>query len=102
MHTSKTAMRQGVEHDWNEADEGSIEDRGIGTPLVSRHELDHGIGTPIYTYPLFENALRGRSQRSADEHVPALGRLPEPFTEVAAANPYAFYGRDGRRRSRRR
>ena len=44
------------------------------------------------TYPLFENALRGRAGRGAAEHRLALGRLFAPFTRVAAENPYAFYG----------
>ena len=92
IRTSKVAFRQGIELDWNEADGRAFEDRGIGRPLVTRHELDHGIGIPMHTYPLFENALRDRAGHGIEEHRRALGRLFEPFTEVAAANPYAFYG----------
>ena len=92
IHAGKTAFRQGIELDWNEPDAAPFEDRGIGAPLASRHELDHGVGIPVQTYPLFENALRGRAGRGAAEHRLALGRLFAPFTRVAAENPYAFYG----------
>ncbi len=92
IHTSKTAFRRGIALDWNEPDDAPFEDRGIGAQLASRHELDHGVGIPVQTYPLFENALRGRAGRSVAEHRLALGRLFAPFTKVAAANPYAFYG----------
>ncbi len=92
IHTSKTAFRQGIELNWNEPDDAPFEDRGIGARLASRHELDHGVGIPVQTYPLFENAMRGQARRSVEEHRLALGRLFEPFTKVASANSYAFYG----------
>lgn len=92
IHSSKAALRRGIELDWNEPDSAPFEDRGLGAQLADGHDLDHGVGIPIQTYPLFENALRGRAGRSVREHRSALGRLFEPFTKVAAANPYAFYG----------
>ncbi|HEY5072337.1 MAG TPA: acetyl-CoA acetyltransferase [Caulobacteraceae bacterium] len=58
---------------------------------VTEHEAAHGLGLPVNTYPLFENALRARDRRSIADHQTRLGRLFAPFTKVAAANPYAWF-----------
>ncbi|MFN3232533.1 MAG: acetyl-CoA acetyltransferase [Alphaproteobacteria bacterium] len=90
--TAKAAARAGLDLDWQEDDEGSLEDRGIGGTFVTPHEFAHGIGIPIQTYPLFEQAIRKNQGESIDEHMLSMGKLFEPFTRVAAANPYSFYG----------
>ncbi|HEX7758449.1 MAG TPA: acetyl-CoA acetyltransferase [Caulobacteraceae bacterium] len=64
---------------------------GEGRPGTSAHEDAHGLGLPVNTYPLFENALRARDGRSLEAHQDRLGRLFEPFTHVAAANPHAWF-----------
>ncbi|MGE0667830.1 MAG: acetyl-CoA acetyltransferase [Sphingomonadales bacterium] len=92
IQTTKDAMRQGLSLDWQEEDEGSLEDRGIGGSFVTPHEFAHGIGIPIQTYPLFENVIRRRQGHTVAQHLHAMGELFAPFTRVAAANPYAFYG----------
>jgi acetyl-CoA C-acetyltransferase len=92
IQTSKDALRSGIQLDWQEEDEGSLEDRGIGGSFVTPHEFAHGIGIPIQTYPLFENVIRGARGHSVDQHLLEMGKLFAPFSEVAAANPYAFYG----------
>ncbi|MDX1580462.1 MAG: acetyl-CoA acetyltransferase, partial [Alphaproteobacteria bacterium] len=92
LQTMKMALRNGVELDWQEEDEGSLEDRGLGPALFSKHEWDHGIGIPTQTYPLFEQAIRGQQGHTIEEHMLAMGRLFEPFTRVAAQNPYSYYG----------
>lgn len=91
VRTSKAAMRQGIELNWEEDDEGSQEDRGIGGTFATPHELAHGVGIPIQTYPLFENAIRGHKGNSVEDHLLALGRLFEPFSAVASRNPYAYF-----------
>lgn len=67
--------------------------RRIGDPRpgVTPQEAAHGLGFPVNTYPLFENALRARDGRSIEEHQRTLGALFSPFTKVAAANPYAWF-----------
>ena len=92
IKTAQNAMRQGIELNWQEDDEGSQEDRGLGGTFVTPHEFAHGIGIPIQTYPLFENAIRGQQGHSVEDHMLAMGKLFAPFTKVAAANPYSFYG----------
>lgn len=92
IKTAQRALRAGIDLDWQEEDSGSLEDRGIGPALASAHEFEHGIGVPVNTYPLFENAIRGELGRSVDEHLLAMGELFAPFTRVAAANPFALFG----------
>ncbi len=92
IKTAQTALRNGLSPDWNEQDSGSQEDRGIGETLASRHEFVHGLGVPIQTYPLFENAIRGSKGNTVQQHLLSMGELFAPFSEIAAANPFSFYG----------
>jgi acetyl-CoA C-acetyltransferase len=64
---------------------------GDPRPGVTPQEAAHGLGFPVNTYPLFENALRARDGRSLEDHQQRLGRLFAPFTEVAARNPQAWF-----------
>jgi len=63
------------------------EARAGTTPI----EAAHGLGLPVNTYPLFENALRARDRRSLADHQRRLGALFSPFTAVAADNPHAWF-----------
>ena len=78
--------------DWRE-DESLPQPERIGDPRsgVTPYEARHGLNRPINTYPLFENALRARDQRSVAEHQARLGELFAPFTRVAAHNPDAWF-----------
>ncbi len=64
---------------------------GDPRPGVSPQEQLHGLGAPINTYPLFENALRARDKRGLADHALRMGRLMAPFTRVAAQNPEAWF-----------
>lgn len=92
LKTAQLALREGVDLDWQEQDSRAFEDRGIGESLSTPHEFDHGLGVPIQTYPLFENALRHRDQHSLQAHLEAMASLMQPFNAVASHNPYASYG----------
>ena len=92
IKTAQRALREGIELDWQEEDDGSLEDRGIGEALSTPHEFEHGLGVPIQTYPLFENALRGNAGRTLEEQLQVMGKLFAPFTQVAAENPFSLYG----------
>jgi len=78
--------------DWTE-DQGLPAPERIGDPRpgVTPYEARHGLGRPINTYPLFENALRARDGRSIPDHQRRLGELFAPFTEVAARNRDAWF-----------
>jgi acetyl-CoA C-acetyltransferase len=54
-------------------------------------ELAAGVAAPSQLYPWFESTLASRAGRSPDEQRAHLGRLMAPFTDVAAANPYAWF-----------
>lgn len=78
--------------DWDDAEDLPPPMRiGDPRPGVSAYEARHGMGRPINTYPMFENALRAQAGRSIADHQAHLGRLFAPFTKVAAANPEAWF-----------
>jgi len=89
LRSQARAQKAGLRLDWSE-DTGDVpETLGEETLLASRHEIAHGIGLPVNVYPLFENALGAHYGRTPLEHRRKLGELMAPFTQVAAANPYA-------------
>lgn len=47
-------------------------------------EVAHGLGAPIATYPIFEQALRRQLGRSLEEHQDHIARICHQMTEVAA------------------
>ena len=76
--------------DFTETVGGSLEDRGYGLAGVSsRHLAAHGLTDAPSQYALFENARRARLKQTREEYLASIGFLFEPFTKVAAANPYA-------------
>lgn len=89
--TLRAAARAGASLDLHEEIEGSLEDKGFGAPFLNAHEIAHGITFPVQVYPLFEQAIRHARGSSLAEHLLAMGRLFAPFSEVAAANPFAYF-----------
>jgi acetyl-CoA C-acetyltransferase len=78
--------------DWRENEDLPAPERiGDPRPGCSPYEARHGLGRPINTYPLFENALRAHAGRSITDHQRRLGELFAPFTRVAAQNPEAWF-----------
>jgi acetyl-CoA C-acetyltransferase len=76
--------------DWTEHAEGSLEDRGPGLEgLISMPLVVHGLYDTISQYALFENARRARLKLTRQEYAESMGRLFEPFTEVASRNPHS-------------
>lgn len=71
------------------------EDPVVGTlaeGLLSPAELAIRLYQPAQLYPMFESALAARDGRSPEEQRRHLGRLLAPFTDVAAAHPFAWFG----------
>lgn len=89
--TEKAARRARITLDWQEDVEGELDDRGFGVFFFHPHELAHGIGIPLQTYPLFEQAIRARRGHEVATHLASMGRLFAPFSEVAAGNPFAYF-----------
>jgi acetyl-CoA C-acetyltransferase len=91
IRTTKQALRKGLTLNWEENSSGSLEDRGQGEIITSAHELAHGVGIPVNTYPLFEQAIRGELGHNVKEHFAHMGAIFAPFSEVAADNPFATF-----------
>ena len=62
-----------------------------GDGLLSAAEMAVRLWQPAHVYPLFESAMAARAGRTFAEQRAFLGRLMAPFTEVAAAHPYAWF-----------
>ena len=88
---SKGARKNGVDISWADGDDRAFEDRGLGPMLLSRPEIKHGLVTPAYLYGLFENAIAGREGRTRSGQRRAMAELFQPFSAVAARNPYAQF-----------
>ena len=91
MRTLVEARKQGVELDWPSGGEGEPEMIGKLQPGSSEREVAHGLRRPSEIYPVFENALRAARGLDLETHRRRMGRLFQRFTEVAAANPYAWF-----------
>lgn len=89
LRTQAKAQKAGINLSWGEDTGDTPPAPEKEKPMISRHELAHGIALPVSVYPLFENAVGHHYGRSPIEHRAAIGRLMAPFTRVAAANPYA-------------
>ncbi len=64
---------------------------GDDLPGVGPAESAIGLMAPVHVYPLFESVVAARAGHNAAAHRRAIGELFAPFTEVAAANPYAWF-----------
>lgn len=58
--------------------------------LSDEAELARSLVMPLQLYPVFENAIWHESGRTLDEHLDFIGQLWSRFSEVAAANPFAW------------
>ncbi len=94
LRTQANAAKAGIALAWGDAQDGEPggEPATLGpeTPLVSGHEIAHGIALPVHVYPLFESALAARIDISPAATRARIGALMAPFTRVAAANPHAM------------
>lgn len=88
---NKTARRAGVELDWADGSESEMEDRGLGTPLLTRHEIKHGLVAAPFIYALFETAIAARKGHTRSAHRAAMSELFATFSDVAAANAYSQF-----------
>lgn len=92
VYTLTAAARTGTTPRWSTqpADTPPAERFGTTEAPATDDEVAHGITLPIHAYPLFENAIRARSQMTIEEHRTRIGKLWAGFSQVAAANPYAW------------
>lgn len=91
FHSVLRARKRGVRLAWPTGGDGRSETAGDDASPALAVEQRHGLLAPSSVYPLFENAWRARRGWSLDEHRRRLGVLLAPMTEVAAANPHAWF-----------
>lgn len=89
LATQRNAKRAKIDLDWNEDAGGKPEKWGVETRGWNDNEERHRMAGAIFAYPLFENAIRGHTNRSVDDHLKAMGALFAEFSEVASRNPLA-------------
>ena len=87
----KLAARQGRQLDWEEQLDSELDDRGVGDDLVADWEMAHGVGLPVYTYPIIEHAIRYQKGHSREQHQRLFCELFAGFSQVASDNPYAQF-----------
>ena len=76
---------------WNDDANDIREDIGVEKDGCSPVERRHNLYYPVNYYPIFENALRHHLGRDVPAHMQKLGEMMQPFTEVAADNPYSWF-----------
>lgn len=89
--TRMRARKAGVELHWPTAPEDQMP-RLLGEDLEMNHpaERERHIVMPMQVYPMFETAVRAAAGRTVDEQLQLSSELYAKFSEVAAANPYAW------------
>lgn len=85
------AIAAGKQLEWTRGGAGKPEMVGGDEPGSTELEGQYGLKQPPDIYPLFENAMRAELGLSLADHAARMGRLFTKFTEVAAANPYAWF-----------
>ncbi|MFI7542268.1 SRPBCC family protein [Actinoplanes sp. NPDC049599] len=90
--TAAAAERAGREPAWPGQPDGTAPARtvGVDTAPNSDAETAAGLVAPVHLYALIESAIRGRLGLSPDQHRARITALWSRFSEVAAANPYAW------------
>ncbi|GAB2485621.1 acetyl-CoA acetyltransferase [Jatrophihabitans fulvus] len=90
ISTTRRFAGQDDAPDFTETVGGQLEDRGFGLDgLMEPEQLEHGLFDAPSQYGLLDNARRARLGLTRDAYRQDMARLFAPFTEVAAANPYA-------------
>ncbi len=88
---SKAARKHDVEINWADSVDTDFEDRGLGSELIAREEIKHGLVAAAYFYALFENAIAARDGETRSQHRRTMAELFQPFSATAANNPYAQF-----------
>ncbi|MBK5223613.1 MAG: acetyl-CoA acetyltransferase [Acidimicrobiia bacterium] len=91
MRTIELAQRLGQTVHWDDDAPGTPQQIGAPREGTSPLEDAAGLDLPPFVYPLFENALRHHHGRDLERHVGMVGDLFARFTQVAAANPHAWF-----------
>lgn len=90
--TRAVYRRMGEKPPWTPEAEGGDPAPVLGEELPLSHEAEtsRGVYLPVQLYPVFECALRAAAGRTVPEQVARIAGLWSRFSEVAAANPFAW------------
>jgi acetyl-CoA C-acetyltransferase len=90
ISTVRHLMTATEKPDFSETVDGQLTDRGFGLEGMGGSSYRrHGLVDAPTQYGLLENARRARLGLTRDEYRCQMAELFAPFTDVAAANPYA-------------
>lgn len=87
--TQRFAVRHGYEQHWHEEFDVACDNREYHQRYVSKAEIESGLGLPVRSYALIENAQAHCMGHSLAQHRQHMARLMAPLSAVAADNPYA-------------
>lgn len=90
----KTALKRGLQLDWADSSQGDLEDQRSSEPLLSRYEIQNGLGMPPQTYAALEQAWRSRVGLSTEEYRVLVGKVFARLSKTAAGNQYAQFPRE--------
>ncbi|MDG2308611.1 MAG: acetyl-CoA acetyltransferase [Candidatus Binatia bacterium] len=91
MRTLMKAGGLGIDLNWTVGGTSDPEMIGIAKNGSSDLEGKYGMVMPPDIYPMFENAMRASRGLDLETHKKSMGDLFTKFTDVAAANPYAWF-----------
>lgn len=91
LRTISKLRAKGLSLNWTQGGQGRPVLLGEVRPGSSDLERKYGLTGPTDIYPIFENALRAKRGLDLDTHRQSMGALFTRFTEIAAANPHAWF-----------
>jgi len=91
IRSSRARRHRGLPRDEGVSDLAADPVVGDDRPGYGAAELAIALLAPVHVYPLFETVLAARAGRNGPAQRAAIGELMAPFTDVAAAHPYAWF-----------
>jgi acetyl-CoA C-acetyltransferase len=91
LHSMVQALSAGTPPKWMARDGVEPSVGPVDFSGTADYEVPYEFQRPVNVYPLFENALRAQYGHSIAEHQQLLGEMCSRMTEVAAANPDAWF-----------
>ena len=89
--SQRHAQRNELQPDWSEHFELPMDERKYVQRFAAPQELASGMCLPAHYYSLIENRQARELGHSPQAHQSYMGQMFAPFSQVAAANPLAFY-----------
>ena len=85
------AQRSGIDLDWSESHEQSLDNREYVGTIAAPAELASGMYLPAHFYALIENLRAHQQGNDEQSHRQQMAQLLAPMSKVASTNPYAYW-----------